>query len=66
MEEDPFGLNKFLTEAKRAKRPSEDTSTRCVNGKGGGRELRREEGRGGERFTCNIAMKSICFSGRLV
>lgn len=36
MEEDPFGLNKFLTEAKRAKRPSEDTSTRCVNGKGGG------------------------------
>ena len=29
VEEDPFGLNKFLTEAKRAKRPSEDT--RCVS-----------------------------------
>ena len=26
-EEDPFGLNKFLTEAKKAKRPVED---RCV------------------------------------
>ena len=25
VEEDPFGLNKFLTEAKRAKRPSEDS-----------------------------------------
>lgn len=25
MEEDPFGLNKFLTEAKKAKRPSEDS-----------------------------------------
>ena len=25
VDEDPFGLNKFLTEAKKAKRPSEDT-----------------------------------------
>lgn len=25
VEEDPFGLNKFLTEAKKAKRPSEDS-----------------------------------------
>ena len=46
MEEDPFGLNKFLTEAKRAKRPSEDTGTRCVNGKGGGEGAKE---RGGQR-----------------
>jgi len=25
VEEDPFGLNKFLTEAKKAKRPAEDS-----------------------------------------
>jgi hypothetical protein len=38
VEEDPFGLNKFLTEAKRAKRPSEDTGTRYVAGKREGEE----------------------------
>ena len=47
MKEDPFGLNKLLTEAKRAKRPSEDTSTRCVGRKEEEREKERE--REGER-----------------
>ena len=31
MEEDPFGLNKFLTEAKKAKRPSEDSRDSGAN-----------------------------------
>ncbi len=30
VEEDPFGLNKFLTEAKKAKRPSEDSRWDCI------------------------------------